>query len=85
MFDDPPAGLILAEVRDALAAGLAPGFAQKVAANALGIALREQATAFPEEQGADEVADLIRITLTKIAVDQPAYPGFRALRESLRG
>lgn len=85
MFDDPPARLILAEVRDALVAGLAPGFAQKVAANALAIALREQATPFPPEQGADEVADLIRNTLAKIAVDQPAYPGFRALRDSLRG
>ncbi|MGX7951579.1 DUF6285 domain-containing protein [Tsuneonella sp. HG249] len=41
MQDDPPAGLLVAEARKALDAGLAPGFPQKVAANALGISQRE--------------------------------------------
>lgn len=41
MQDDPPAPLLVAEARMALEAGLAPGFPQKVAANALGIAQRE--------------------------------------------
>ena len=41
MFDAPSATMILDEVRKALDAGLSPGFPQKVAANALGIALRE--------------------------------------------
>ncbi len=41
MFDSPSATLLVAEVRKALDTGLAPGFAQRVAANALGIAERE--------------------------------------------
>ena len=44
MQDDPPAALLVAEARQALDAGLAAGFAQKVAANALGIAQREVET-----------------------------------------
>lgn len=43
MTDDPPAALLEAVVADAERAGLEPGFAQKVAANALGIAGRERA------------------------------------------
>lgn len=41
MLGDPPAALLVAEARRALEDGLAPGFPQKVAANALGIAQRE--------------------------------------------
>ena len=41
MLDSPPAELLVAEARKALEGGLAPGFPQKVAANALGIAQRE--------------------------------------------
>ena len=41
MQDKPSPELLIAEVRKALADGLAPGFSQKVAANALGIAERE--------------------------------------------
>jgi hypothetical protein len=41
MLDNPPAELLVAEARKALEDGLAPGFPQKVAANALGIAGRE--------------------------------------------
>ena len=41
MLGDPPAALLVAEARRALEEGLAPGFPQKVAANALGIAQRE--------------------------------------------
>lgn len=41
MQDSPSAELLIAQVRQELEQGLAPGFAQKVAANALGIALRE--------------------------------------------
>ena len=41
MQDEPAPALLIGEVRKALEAGIAPGFAQKVAANALGIALRE--------------------------------------------
>ena len=79
MFDDPPAALILAEVHAALDGGLAPGFAQKVAANARGIAERELAADFPAPTGEDEIEDLILATLAKLAVDQPTYPGYRAL------
>ncbi len=42
MHDRPPPELLVAEVRKAEQAGLAPGFAQKVADNALGIAARER-------------------------------------------
>ena len=82
-FDDPPAALILAEVRAAQETGLASGFAQKVAANALGIAEREMTAQFPTDEGDDAVEGLIKTTLAKIAVDQPAYPGLRALGENL--
>ena len=82
-FDDPPAALILAEVRAAREAGLAPGFAQKVADNALGIAQRELAAAFPALRPEDDVEWLVRTTLAKLAVDQPGYPGFRALAAHL--
>ena len=41
MLDNPPAALLVAEARKALEEGLTPGFPQKVAANALGIAGRE--------------------------------------------
>jgi hypothetical protein len=41
MFDKPPLALLIAEARNALDAGAAPGFAQKVVANALGIAQRQ--------------------------------------------
>ena len=41
MQDNPSAALLIAEVRKGLIAGIDPGFAQKVAANALGIAERE--------------------------------------------
>lgn len=41
MQDRPPAELLIEEVRKALQDGIALGFAQKVAANALGIAQRE--------------------------------------------
>lgn len=43
MLDDPPAALIRSEVERAREAGIQPGFADKVAANALGIAEREMA------------------------------------------
>lgn len=116
MQDSPPAALIVEEVRKALTAGLAPGFPQKVAANALGIAERELAlaprTSADEylrlhrlvggqgdlaarnhrlaeairtgsiEDGGDALLDhLIRTTVAKIEVDQPAYPAFRAWRK----
>ena len=41
MQDSPSAALLVEEVRNALLASIAPGFPQKVAANALGIAARE--------------------------------------------
>lgn len=41
MQDNPSAVLLAQEVRKALGAGIEPGFAQKVAANALGIVQRE--------------------------------------------
>ena len=84
MFDDPPAALILAEVQAALETGLPPGFAQKVAANALGIAQRELAATPPDDVD-DEIAALIGATLKKLAVDQPRYPGLLALIEEMRG
>ena len=92
MTDDPPAALLIAEVRKALDAGLAPGFAQKVAANALGIAQRELEHAPPasepelthlaeaiREGNRDEalIGDLIRLAVGKLRIDQPSYPPFR--------
>lgn len=41
MLDNPPAAMLIAAVRSALEEGIASGFPQMVAANALGIALRE--------------------------------------------
>ncbi|HEU4820777.1 MAG TPA: hypothetical protein VFS87_06430, partial [Qipengyuania sp.] len=81
-FDDPPAAAIFLEVQSARAAGLAPGFAQKVAANALGIAQRELAADRREGIAGDSVEELILDTLGKLEVDQPGYPGLRALREA---
>ncbi|HEU4821019.1 MAG TPA: phosphotransferase family protein [Qipengyuania sp.] len=81
-YDDPPAALILAEVRAAQARGLSSGFAQKVAANALGIAQRELAADRRESATGDTLEELILDTLGKLAVDQPGYPGLRALREA---
>ena len=78
-FDDPPAALIVAEVRAALETGLPAGFAQKVAANALGIAERELAAQFSQYSGDDGTGELIDSALAKLAVDQPNYPGLRAL------
>lgn len=115
MLDDPPAALLVAEVRQALEAGLPPGFPQKVAANALGIAQREleagPALAAAAQArlarllgrdgepgaltgalaqalrdggiGLDDdglLAHLILTSCAKLAVDQPRYPGLRALR-----
>lgn len=116
MQDNPPATLIVEEVRKALTAGLALGFPQKVAANALGIAERELELApltsadeylrlhrlvggqgdlaarnnrlaeairtSSTESDSDALLDhLIRTTIAKIEVDQPAYPAFRAWRD----
>lgn len=58
MRDEPEAALIVAEVRRALEAGLAPGFAQKVAANALGLAEREIAAGAGERERA-QLAELL--------------------------
>jgi hypothetical protein len=41
MQDDPPGALLLEEVARALKAGIAPGFQQHVAANAIALAQRE--------------------------------------------
>ncbi|MEX6724273.1 DUF6285 domain-containing protein [Parapedomonas caeni] len=45
MQDDPEARLILVEVRDALYAGVPAGFQQRVAGNAVALALREDTLA----------------------------------------
>lgn len=79
-FDDPPASMILAEVEAARAAGLAEGFARKVADNAAGIAQRELAATRRTGRAGDMVEDLVLDTLGKLAVDQPGYPGLLALR-----
>ncbi|WP_133364972.1 phosphotransferase family protein [Qipengyuania sediminis] len=75
-FDDPPAALIVAQVRAALAQGIAPGFAEKVAVNALGIAERELAAK------TDPDAGLVAQALGKLVVDQPGYPPLLAWRSS---
>lgn len=81
-FDNPPAALILAEVHAAQATGITAGFAEKVAANAQGIAERELAAPQRYEVGhGDDIDTLIRVTLGKLAVDQPAYPGLRRFKE----
>ena len=115
MQDKPPAADLVAEVRRLLEAGAPPGFAQRVAANALGIALREiedgPAMAAAEmarlsalvgdagdlaqrnarlardiregRRGAHDAAlidHLIRTSTEKLAIDQPAYPAYRAWR-----
>lgn len=114
MHDDPPAVLLVAEARRALEAGLAPGFPQKVAANALGIAQRELELGPALEEAERErlvallgyeretaalnralaeglrdgridpaneavLAHLVATAIAKLSVDQPGYPGFRAL------
>ena len=111
MQDSPSSELLIAQVREALEQGLAPGFAQKVAANALGIASREIALAPAsaarelarlealvgpegdlrarnrrlaegigagsfEAKRAELVEHLIRTTIDKLEVDQPAYPAY---------
>lgn len=96
MTDDPPAALLLAEVRKEREEGLGSGFAAKVAANALGIAQRELECPPPAsaadvaslcaaiQAGAvDEglIGELIRITLAKLQIDQPSYPPYRLWRE----
>ncbi len=116
MFDRPGAFELLAEARTALDAGVAPGFPQKVVANALGIAQRELALgpyineqererlagllgregdlAALNRQLADAIRDsaaspdtpalldhLIRTTVDKLQIDQPAYPAFRVWKD----
>lgn len=96
MTDDPPIALLVAEVRKALEGGLAPGFAQKVAANALGIAQRELENGPPASEAEvarlceairagqiDEtlIGELIGITVAKLEIDQPSYPPFRHWKE----
>ena len=93
MADDPQAGLLIAEVRSLLENGVTDRFQQKVAANALGIALRELTAGPGIETGElarlssairqNDIDDaligrLIRIALAKIEIDQPNYPPFRA-------
>jgi hypothetical protein len=88
--------MLVAEVRRALEQGLGPGFPQKVAANALGIAQRELENGPPiadeevarlcaairsGEDGADLVGELIAVTIAKLEIDQPAYPAFRAWKD----
>lgn len=96
MRADPPATLLIAEVRKALEEGLDPGFAQKVAANALGIAQREleNGPAASEEEiarlraaiaageGGEALEEgLIRLAVAQLAIDQPGYPPYRHWRE----
>lgn len=95
MRADPPPALLIAEVRRALGEGLAPGFAQKVAANALGIAQRELERGPAASQGeidqlcaaiaagdADEalLGRLIRLAVAQLEIDQPSYPPYRHWR-----
>lgn len=96
MADSPRPAMLVAEVRRALEEGLAPGFPQKVAANALGVAQRELENGPPisdeyvaslcaairsGEDGADLVGELIAVTIAKLEIDQPAYPSFRAWKD----
>ena len=96
MADSPPPALLVAEVRRALEEGLAPGFPQKVAANALGIAQRELENGPPVaaeeaarlcaairagEDGERIVGELIALTIAKLEIDQPSYPAFRAWKD----
>lgn len=98
MADRPPAHLLIEEVRKALEAGLPPGFPQKVAANALGIARRELASEAPISDATvarlsariragetDEalVGELIRLSIAKLEIDQPGYPPFRAWQDGV--
>jgi len=118
MFDKPSPSLLIAEARRALDAEVAPGFPQKVVANALGMAQREldlgpaMIDAERERLGklvgddgdlpalnaklsagirdgtislAEEslIDHLIRTTIAKLEVDQPAYPAFRAWRDAV--
>lgn len=94
MIASPPVVLLIAEVRKALEAGLEAGFAQKVAANALGIVQREL-EAGPIASAADVerlssavrsgaiddalIGELIRLTVARLEIDQPTYPPLRAM------
>jgi hypothetical protein len=115
VFDRPSPSLLIAEARKALDAGVAPGFPQKVVANALGIAQRElemgpsladgernrlaallgaegdlptlnarlsaairQSAIAPDDPAL--LDHLVRTTVAKLEIDQPAYPAFRAWR-----
>lgn len=114
MLDAPSGDELLAEVEHALRNGIAPGFAQRVAANAVALARRERAMrpAFDAAErarlavlaggedgdlaalnaalcaairsraigggSADLMTHLWETTRAKLAVDQPAYPPFRA-------
>ncbi len=113
MLDAPDGKAILQEVQAALKAGIAPGFQQAVAANALALVLREEdlglAAAEAESarlavllghegtlaemnqalcdgidngtlEGPQLEANLIRSTIEKMEIDQPAYPAFKAYR-----
>lgn len=68
MFDRPDARAILEEVQSALKAGIAPGFQQAVAANAVALALREEELAHAANQA--ERGRLV--TMLGIEVDLPA-------------
>ena len=81
-FDDPPASAILAIVEEMSAGDVMPQFAQRVSANASGIAQRELATSLRHDAGEEPVAALILDCLGKLAVDQPSYSGLAALRTS---
>jgi len=113
MLDAPSGDDLLAEVERALKEGIAPGFAQRVTANAVALARRERAMQAPLDaaecerltaligEGGDLAAlnaalcaairtraidagsarlmtHLWETTRAKLAVDQPAYPPFRA-------
>lgn len=64
MLDKPEARDILTEVQAALKAGLAPGFQQAVAANAVAVALREE-----ERAGAGHDAERTRLAALLGRVD----------------
>lgn len=79
MLDDPPAALLEEQVRLARASGMTSVFAEKVAANALGIAERERALgpAF----AAEEHARLVQL----LSRDGPLAELNAALAHELRG
>ncbi len=78
MLDSPPAALLIAEARKALEEGLAPGFPQKVAANALGIAGREL------ELGTSFHADEMRRLMALVGEDGDLVARNRRLAEGIR-